>query len=155
MHHWLKTCKSPISVFSSGGRLLVFVRFRPPARAAAPRMDTASHPCHVTLISTKPLFQFIWCSTYWIQVLIPRLHQLFRKLGKIFGSLQPSLTFFVKLGPVHPDIYQTAFSILLCSTHWMQILIPRLHQFFRKFVKIFGSWRPSLIFFRQIWTLSP
>ena len=35
------------------------------------------------------------------------------------------------------------------------ILVPRLHQFFRKIGKIFGSWLPSLIFFRQIRTLWP
>ena len=57
---------------------------------------------HVTLISTKPLFQFIWCSTYWIQVLIPRLHQFFRKFGKIFGSLRPSLTFFRQIRSLSP-----------------------------------------------------
>ena len=72
------------------GRLFVFVRFCPPV-AAAPRMGAASHPYPATLISTKPFFQFIWCSTYWIQVLIPKLYQFFRKFGKIFGSWRPSL----------------------------------------------------------------
>ena len=67
------------------GRLLVFVRFQ---RAWTPPL------IHATLISTKPLFQLIWCSTYWIQVLIPRLHQFFRKFVKIFGSRGPSLIFF-------------------------------------------------------------
>ena len=42
-----------------GWKLSVFVRFRPPP-AAAPRMNSASHPYHVTLISTKPLFQLIF-----------------------------------------------------------------------------------------------
>ena len=75
-------------------------------------MDTASHPCHVALISTKPLFQFIWCSTYWIQVLIPRLHQFSESSGKYSGHCGHLKPFLVKLGTCHPDIYQTAFSIL-------------------------------------------
>ena len=40
----------------------------------------------VTLISAKPLFQLIWCSTYCLQVLISKLHQFLRKFGKIFVS---------------------------------------------------------------------
>ena len=79
--------------------------------AGPPRMAAASHPYLVTLISAKPLFQFIWCSTYWIQVIIHKLHQFFRKFGKLFGSWRPSLIFFVKLEPCHPDIYKTALSI--------------------------------------------
>ena len=73
-------------------------RFRPPARAG----DGTPPLIHVTLISTKPLFQFIWCSTYWIQVLIYRLHQFFRKFRKIFGSLRPSLTFFRQIRTLSP-----------------------------------------------------
>ena len=91
------------------GRLFVFVRFRlaAAAEAEAARMD--SHPCHVTTVSKNPLFQLIWCSTYWIQLLIPRLHQFFRKFGKIFGSWRPSLIFFVKLEPCHPDNFKAAY----------------------------------------------
>ena len=45
-------------------------------------------------------------------------------------------------------MYKATSRFSLCSTHWMQVLIPRLHQFFGKFGTIFGSWRPSLIVFR-------
>ena len=145
-----------IWIFKAPPWLSVFVRFRPPLRAGGGRALTPPL-IHVTLISTKPLFQFIWCSTYWIQVLIPRLHQFFRKFGRIFKSLRPSLTFFRQIRTLIVTLISTKplFRFFLCSTYWIQILIPRLHQFSRKFVKIFGSRRPSLIFFRQIRTLSP
>ena len=67
-----------------------------------------------------------------MQVLIPRLHQFFRKFGEI-----------------KPLIRYTQY-----STYCIVVLIPRLLKFFRKFGKISGS-GPSLIFFRQIRTLSP
>ena len=76
-------------------------------------MDAASHPYHVTLISTKPLFQFILCSTYWIQVIIPKLPQLFRKVGKIFRSWRPALIFFRQIRTLSPCNLQTAFLIHL------------------------------------------
>ena len=84
-----------------GGRLCLFVNHAWPP----PLIHL------VTLISAKPLFQFIWCSTDLIQVLFPKLHPFFKKFGKIFVSWRPSLIFFVKLGPCHPDIYKTGFSI--------------------------------------------
>ena len=96
------------------GRLLVFVRFRPPARAGGAWTPPL---IHVTLISTKPLFQFIWCSTYWIQVLIPRLHQFFKKIGKIFGSLRPSLTFFRQFRTLSPWYLPNRFFNSLCVQH--------------------------------------
>ena len=40
------------------------------------------------------------------------------------------------------------------STYCIVVLIPRLHHLIRKSGKKCGSWRPSLIFFRQIRTLS-
>ena len=104
----------------------------------------------VTLISTKPLFQFIWCSTYWIQVLIPRLHQFFSKFGKIFGSWWPSFNLFssskdlVTLITLKPLIRYTRY-----SKYCIEVIIPSLRQFFRKFGRISGSWRPSLTFFCQ------
>ena len=69
---------------------------------------------HVTLISTKPLFQFIWCSTYLIQVSLPRLHQFFRKFGKIFRSLQPSLTFFRQIRTLSPWYLPNCFFDSFC-----------------------------------------
>ena len=99
----------------------------------------------VTLITSKLLIRYTQYSIHCMLVLIPRLHQFFRKFGKISGSWPPSSIFFVKLEPCHPDIYKTAFSIHFVFNYLMQVLIPRLHQFFRKFEKIFGSSRPSLI----------
>ena len=82
-----------------GGRFL-FLSAGGGGRGGAAHMDAASHPYHVILISTKLLFQFNWCSTDWIQVLFPRLHQFFRKFGKIFGSMRQSLIFFRQIRTV-------------------------------------------------------
>ena len=124
-------------------------------------------------------------------VLIPRLHKLFRRFGRISGSWQPS--FFVKLAPCHSGHFKAAYPIysifnilhssinsktalilqkvrknirvmvaifnLFSSSHdlvtlitskplirftqylayCILVLIPRLLQFFRKFVRISGS----------------
>ena len=94
------------------GRLFVFVRFSP--MAASHGMAAASHPYFVTLISAKPLFRLIWCSTYWIQVLIPKLHQFFRKFEKIFGSSRPSLIFFYQIRTLSPWYLQNCFFDSLC-----------------------------------------
>ena len=81
-------------------------------------------------------------------VLIPILHKFFRKFGRISGSWR--LSFFVKLGPCHPDNFKAAFPIYSIFNILHSSIIPRLHQFFRKFRKISRSWRLSLFLFRQI-----
>ena len=50
------------------GRLSALVLFRPPPPCA---WLPPPYSYLVTLISLKSLSRFIWCSTYWIQVIIP------------------------------------------------------------------------------------
>ena len=142
---------SPYQVggFQGGGFLFLysFVRRRRRAAAAGRRAWPPPHiPCHPDIYKTA-LLLLIWCSTYWIQVLIPKLHQLLKKFGKIWGSCRPSLIVFRQIRTLSPWYLQNRFFDSLCVQLWLQVLIPRLHQFFWKFVKIFMSWRLSLICF--------
>ena len=91
-------------------------------------------------------FRFTRCSTYWIQVLLPRLHQFFRTLGKYPGQIRTLSPWYVQ---------NRFFRFTWCATYRIHVLIPRLHQFFRKLGKNIGGKRPSLIFFRQIRTCHP
>ena len=111
-------------------------------------------PCHNDIYN-KPLFRFTLCSTYWMQVLIPKLHQILRKFGRIFGSWRPSFIFFVKLGPCHPDNFKATYPIYSIFNILHSSSISWNASIFIKFGKISGSWRLSLIFFCQIRTLSP
>ena len=113
---WLSRKTDELRLPPTRGKLLVFVRFCPPVRAGGGGCWTPPL-IHVTLISTRPFFQFIWCSTYWIQVLIPRLHWFFRKFRKIFGSLRPSLTFFRQIRTLSPWYLPNRFFNSFCVQH--------------------------------------
>ena len=116
-----------------GGGFFVFVRFPPPAAAASHSVHRL-HPFFqkvrenirgtaaicilfssnndlVTLISTKPLFRFTLFSTYWMQVLIPRLHEFFKNFRRISGSWRPFLIFFFNLGPCHFNNFKATYPI--------------------------------------------
>ena len=122
------------------------IRSECPARAITVTLNTVLYTLNI----------YTQYSKYCIAVIIPSLHQFFRKFEKIFGSWRQSWIFFRRFSTLSPWYLQNRFfRFTLCSSYWMQVLIPRLYQFLRKFGEIFWSWRPSLIFFRQIRTLSP
>ena len=95
----------------------------------------------VTLITSKPLIRYTKCSTYCIAVLIPRLHQFFRKFGKISGSWRLSLFLFRQIRTLSPPITsKLLIRYIQYSTYCMiVVLIPRLHQFCRQKDKIAPS----------------
>ena len=73
--------------------------------------------------------------------------------------LLAQFSLYVHKGGLKPDSFHFFSKLLIRYTQYSKycivVLIPSLHQFFRNFGRISGSWRPSLIFFRQIRTLSP
>ena len=136
--------------------MFFFYRFVRPWRAAPPRMDAASHPYPVTLKLQNCFFnslgvQHTGYKYYFLSCInFSEISEKYSGHGGhllIFFSSNYDLVTLISTKPL--------FRFTLCSTYWMQVLIRRLHQSFRKFGKISGSWRPSLNFFRQIRTLLP
>ena len=123
------------------GRLLVFVRFRLPARAgggACGRMDTASHPCHPDIYKTAFSIHLVF------NILDANINSqaasIFQKVceniwvtAAIFNLFSSNLD-LVTLITSKPLIQYTQN-----STYCIVVLISSLHQFFRKFGKISGS----------------
>ena len=103
-----------------------------------------------------PIYSILY-STFCIVVLIPRLHQVFRKFGRISGSWGPSLIFFVKLVPCHPDNFEAAYPIILNII--FNILLSSINSqtasIFQKVPINIRVMAAILNFFRQIRTLTP